>query len=239
MFDCHGPWRLERRRVQWPDGARMERALRDAGRGAAAASAAGESHEDRGFDSVWTPRHVQPLHPAALVAQAPPGFIGTGIALPSPVAGHHGDDRRRPRRALRRALRPRARSQLKRVNEQWRFSTPFEHPLRRCGSTPWRSGPSGAATPGGASSGPLLPGDDGALAAPAAPLRPAVPILFAAVNRRMLQAAARWGTGSSAIRSLATVCPDMVLPSIAEGAARAGRPQRRRAGPDRPDLDLR
>src|SRR6266566_370968 len=159
--------------------------------------------EDRGFDSVWTTETTaNPFIQAALVAQATSRVrIGTGIAL---------------------GFGP----QVKRVNEQ-RFSTPFEHPAPKMreyalairafwggysGEEPRFQGRFYQVT---MAPWPHMP----------PPLRPAVPILFAAGNRRMLQAA---GEVADGVIGHPLTSPryvrELVLPSIVEGAARAGRP---------------
>jgi len=185
--------------------------------------------EDRGFDSVWTTETTSnPFIQAALVAQATSRVrIGTGIALAFPrspgitaMTAVDLDELSGGRFAL--GLGP----QVKRVNEQ-RFSTPFEHPAPKmreyalairafwggyAGEEPRFQGRFYQVT---MAPWPRMP----------PPLRPAVPILFAAVNRRMLQAA---GEVADGVIGHPLTSPryvrELVLPSIAEGAARAGRP---------------
>ncbi|HMC04490.1 MAG TPA: LLM class flavin-dependent oxidoreductase, partial [Actinomycetota bacterium] len=185
--------------------------------------------EDRGFDSVWTTETTaNPFIQAALVAQATSRVrIGTGIALAFPrspgitaMTAVDLDELSGGRFAL--GIGP----QVKRVNEQ-RFSTPFEHPAPKMreyalairafwggysGEEPRFQGRFYQVT---MAPWPRMP----------PPLRPAVPILFAAVNRHMLQAA---GEVADGVIGHPLTSPryvrELVLPSIAEGAARAGRP---------------
>src|SRR2546423_3025079 len=184
--------------------------------------------EDRGFDSVWTTETTSnPFIQAALVAQATSRVrIGTGIALAFPrspgitaMTAVDLDELSGGRFAL--GIGP----QVKRVNEQ-RFSTPFEHPAPKMreyalairafwggysGEEPRFQGRFYQVT---MAPWPRMP----------PPLRPAVPILFAAVNRHMLQAA---GEVADGVIGHPLTSPryigEVVRPAIAEGAARAGR----------------
>jgi probable F420-dependent oxidoreductase len=185
--------------------------------------------EDRGFDSVWTTETTSnPFIQAALASQATSRVrIGTEIALAFPrspgitaMAAVDVDELSGGRFAL--GLGP----QVKRVNEQ-RFSTPFEHPAPKMreyalavrafwggyfGHEPRFQGRFYQVT---MAPWPRMP----------PPVRPAVPILFAAVNRRMLRAA---GEVADGVIGHPFTSPryvrEVVLPSIAGGAAKAGRP---------------
>ena len=184
--------------------------------------------EDRGFDSVWTTETTSnPFIQAALVAQATSRVrIGTGIALAFPrspgitaMTAVDLDELSGGRFAL--GVGP----QVKRVNEQ-RFSTPFEHPAPKMreyalairafwggyfGEEPRFQGRFYQVT---MAPWPRMP----------PPVRPAVPILFAAVNRYMLQAA---GEVADGVMGHPLTSPryveKVVRPAIAEGAAKAGR----------------
>ncbi len=161
--------------------------------------------EDRGFDSVWTTETTSnPFIQASLVAQATSRVrVGTGIALAF----------------------PRSPGITARVNEQ-RFSTPFEHPAPKMreyvlavrafwagyfGEEPRFQGRFYQVT---MAPWPRMP----------PPVRPSVPILLAAVNRGMLQAA---GEVADGVIGHPLTSPryvrEVVLPAIAEGAAKAGR----------------
>ena len=185
--------------------------------------------EDRGFDSVWTTETTSnPFIQAALASQATSRVrIGTAIALAFPrspgitaMTAVDVDELSGGRFAL--GLGP----QVKRVNEQ-RFSTPFEHPAPKMreyalavrafwggyfGQEPRFQGRFYQVT---MAPWPRMP----------PPLRPAVPILFAAVNRHMLRAA---GEVADGVIGHPLTSPryirEIVLPAIAEGATKAGRP---------------
>jgi probable F420-dependent oxidoreductase len=184
--------------------------------------------EDGGLDSVWTTETTSnPFIQAALAAEATSRVrIGTGIALAFPrspgitaMAAVDVDELSGGRFAL--GIGP----QVKRVNEQ-RFSTHFEHPAPKMreyalavrafwggyfGQEPQFQGRFYQVT---MAPWPRVP----------PPLRPAVPILFAAVNRRMLQAA---GEVADGVIGHPFTSPryieEMVRPAIATGAAKAGR----------------
>ena len=185
--------------------------------------------EDGGFDSVWTTETTSnPFIQAAVAAQATSRVrIGTGIALAFPrapglaaMAAVDIDELSGGRFAL--GLGP----QVKRVNEQ-RFSTPFEHPAPKMkeyvqavrafwagygGEEPRFQGRFYQVT---MAPWPRIP----------QPTRPAVPVLLAAVNRRMLEVA---GEVADGVIGHPLTSPryieEVVRPSIARGAAKAGRP---------------
>jgi probable F420-dependent oxidoreductase len=185
--------------------------------------------EDRGFDSVWTTETTSNAFiQAALAAQETSRVrIGTGIAVAFPrspgitaMTAVDLDELSGGRFVLGLG------TQVKRVNEQ-RFSTPFEHPAPKMkeyaravrafwggyfGEEPRFTGRFYSIT---MAPWPRIP----------PPLRREIPIYFAAVNPGMLQAAGEVADGVMGHPlTSARYVREVVLPAIARGAARGGRP---------------
>lgn len=184
--------------------------------------------EERGFDSVWsTETSSNPFIQAALAAQATSRVrVGTAIALAFPrspgIAAMEAadlDELSGGRFVLGLG------TQVKRVNEQ-RFSTPFDHPAPRMKEY---AEALRAFWSGYAGQQPSLQGRFYTLTmAPwprmTPPVRERIPVYFAAVGPGMLRAA---GTVADGVighpLTSARYVREMVLPTIASGAAAAGR----------------